>query len=146
VPGRLNRGGALVVTNISGLALAAGDSFPLFNAGILDGLFSGMVFPALGTNLMWDTNSFLISGTLTVISTAPPAFNFVTSLDDGNFRLTFSGPAGQDYELRGTTNLMLMPVTLWDLVGSGTFGNDPVICDDLSATNSPQKFYRLLLP
>lgn len=146
VLGSLNLGGALVVTNISGFALAAGDSFPLFNAPALSGSFSSLTVPALGTNLAWDTNSFLISGTLTVISTAPPAFNFVAPLGDGNFRLTFSGPAGQDYELRATTNLMLTPVTLWDLIGSGTFGNDPVIFDDLSATNNPQKFYRLLLP
>ena len=80
------------------------------------------------------------------LSTLPPAFNSVATLGDGNFRLTFSGPAGQDYELRATTNLMLTPVTLWNLAGSGTFGNDPVVFDDLSATNDPQKFYRLLLP
>jgi autotransporter-associated beta strand protein len=142
----LHPGGALVVTNISGLALAAGDSFPLFNAGTIEGAFSSLAFPALGTNLAWDTNSFLISGTLTVVSTAPPAFNAVTPLNDGNFRLTFSGPAGRDYELRATTNLMLTPVTLWDLLDSETFGNDPVTFDDLSATNSPQKFYRIVVP
>ena len=144
--GILHPGGVLVVTNISGLALAAGDSFPLFNAGAIEGLFSSLAFPALGTNLVWDTNSFLVSGTLTVISTAPPAFNSVATLGDGNFRLNVFGPSGQDYELRATTNLMLTPVTLWDLVGSGTFGNDPVVFDDLSATNSPQKFFRLILP
>jgi autotransporter-associated beta strand protein len=146
VLGSLHPGGVLVVTNISGLALSAGDSFPLFNAGTVEGSFSSLVFPALGTNLVWDTNSFLISGTLAVISTRPPAFNAVTALGDGNFRLTYSGPAGRDYELRATTDLMLAPVTLWDLLGSGTFGEDPATFDDLSATNSPQKFYRIVVP
>jgi autotransporter-associated beta strand protein len=146
VLGSLHPGGVLVVTNISGLALSAGDSFPLFNAGTVEGSFNSLVFPALGTNLVWDTNSFLISGTLAVISTRPPAFNAVTALGDGNFRLTYSGPAGRDYELRATTDLMLAPVTLWDLLGSGTFGEDPATFDDLSATNSPQKFYRIVVP
>jgi hypothetical protein len=54
--------------------------------------------------------------------------------------------SGQYCELRATTDLMLTPVTLWDLLGSGTFGEDPTTFDDLSATNSPQKFYRIMVP
>ncbi len=146
VLGNLTCGGTLVVTNIGANTLAAGDSFPLFNAPALSGSFSSLALPALGTNLAWDTNSFLISGTLAVISTAPPAFNSVASLGDGNFRLTFSGPNGRNYELRATTNLALTPVTLWDLLDVGTFDNQPVVYDDLQATNHPQRFYRLQVP
>jgi autotransporter-associated beta strand protein len=146
VLGTLTCGGTLVVTNISGLMLAAGDSFQLFNALSHASSFSNLVLPPLGSNLAWDTNGITVSGTLVVISTAPPGFSSVVPLGDGNFRLTFSGPTARDYELRSSTNLMLTPLTLWDLLDSGTFGNDPIIFDDLSATNSPQKFYRLLLP
>jgi hypothetical protein len=96
--------------------------------------------------LAWDTSGLALNGTLAVISTAPPAFGAVIPLGDGGFRLTFSGPSGQDYELRASTNLALTPVTLWDLLDSGTFGNSPVSFDDLQATNFAQRFYLLDLP
>jgi hypothetical protein len=146
VLGNLTYGGTLVVTNPGAVMLTAGDSFPLFNALSHASSFNSLVLPPLGTNLMWDTNGFIVSGTLAVISTAPPAIDSVATLGDGNFRLIFSGPTGQDYELRASTNLALLPVTLWDLLNSGTFGNSPVIFDDLQATNYPQRFYLLQLP
>jgi autotransporter-associated beta strand protein len=146
VLGNLTYGGALTVTNISGVSLTAGDSFPLFNAAAHSGSFSSLTLPPLGANLAWDTNNFLASGTLAVISTAPPVFSAVAPLGDGNFRLTFSGPTGKGFELRATTNLMLVPLTLWDLLDSDNFGSSPVIYDDLSATNYPQRFYRILVP
>jgi autotransporter-associated beta strand protein len=146
VLGNLTYGGTLVVTNPGAVTLTAGDSFPLFNALSHASSFNSLVLPPLGTNLMWDTNGFIVSGTLAVISTAPPAIDSVATLGDGNFRLIFSGPTGQDYELRASTNLALLPVTLWDLLNSGTFGNSPVIFDDLQATNYPQRFFRLELP
>ena len=146
VLGTLARGGTLVVTNISGAALAAGDRFPLFNADPRTGTFSRLVLPALGADLAWDTNSFLAGGTLTVVSTLPPVFHSVVPLNDGNFHLTFTGPAGRDYELRASTNLLLTPVTRWDLLDSDTFGSAPASYDDLSATNYPQRFYRIVVP
>ena len=146
VQGVLTCGGALAVTNLGGLALAAGDSFPLLNAPTHSGSFSSLTLPLLGANLAWDTNSFLASGTLTVISTAPPAFGPITALGDGNFRLTFSGPTGRDYELRATTNLALTPITFWDLLDNDTFSSSSMIYDDLSATNYPQRFYQIRVP
>ena len=146
VQGNLAYGGALVVTNRSGLALSAGDRFPLLNPASHSGSFSSLTFPVLGANLAWDTNRFLATGTLAVVSTALPAFDFITPLSDGNFRLTFSGPAGRGYELRATTNLSMAPVTLWILLGSATFGTIPVVYDDLSATNYPQRFYQIRVP
>ena len=146
VLGTFTYGGNLVVTNVSGNALAGGDSFVLWNAATHSGAFASLLLPPLGTNLVWDTNAFLASGTLAVVSTAPPMFGNMTSLVDGNFRLSFSGPAGRDYELRATTNLALTPVTLWDLVASGTFSNGAVTFDDSNATNFPQRYYRLVVP
>ncbi len=146
VAGNFTYGGTLVVTNIGGLALVGGDSFQLFNASAHAGAFNSLVLPPLGTNLVWDTNSFLASGTLTVVGTQPPAFSSAAPLGDGNLRLTFTGPAGRDYELRATTNLTLTPLTLWDLLGSGTFGGSPVSYDDSTATNYVQRFYRIVVP
>jgi hypothetical protein len=40
----------------------------------------------------------------------------------------------------------LTPVTNWDLLGTGVFGADPVIFDDLLATNFPLRFYRIRVP
>ena len=92
VLGNLTYGGTLVVTNPGAVTLTAGDSFPLFNALSHASSFNSLVLPPLGTNLMWDTNGFIVSGTLAVISTAPPAIDSVATLGDGNFRLIFSGP------------------------------------------------------
>jgi autotransporter-associated beta strand protein len=146
VLGNLVLGGTLIVTNIGGNPFAAGDSFQLFNAPSLSGTFGSLVLPPPGANLAWDTNGFALTGTLTVVSTAPPAFGPVTPLADGNFHLTFFGPTGQGYEIRACTNLSLQPVTLWDLLDSGIFGNAGMGFDDLSATNFTQRFYLIRLP
>ncbi|MBC8097612.1 MAG: autotransporter-associated beta strand repeat-containing protein, partial [Akkermansiaceae bacterium] len=138
-------GGTLLVTNLSGNVLAAGDSFHLFNAPAYSGSFNSILLPTLGTNLAWDVSKLAVNGTIAVVSTAAPAINSVVALGDGNFRLTFSGPFGQDYEVRASTNLSLTPVTLWDLLDTGTFGIDPVLFDDLTATNHPQRFYLIRL-
>ena len=116
------------------------------NAATHAGSFSSLALPPLGAGLAWDTNGFAANGTLAVISTAPMVFNSVVPLNDGNFRLTFSGPTSAAYELRASTNLSLAPVTLWDLLDSSTFGNASVSFDDLSATNFPQRFYIIRLP
>ncbi|MBC8096862.1 MAG: hypothetical protein H7Y43_13730, partial [Akkermansiaceae bacterium] len=110
------------------------------------GSFNAFVLPALATNLTWDISKLAVNGAITVVSNAPLLFSSVVPLADGNFRLTFSGTAGQDYELRASTNLSLMPVTLWDLLATGTFGNVPVLFDDLTATNHPQRFYLIRIP
>ncbi|MFO1488548.1 MAG: autotransporter-associated beta strand repeat-containing protein [Verrucomicrobiota bacterium] len=139
-------GGSLVVTNVGTNVFTAGSSFPLLNAAVLSGWFTNVTLPPLAPGLTWDTNTLVATGTLTVLGAEPPVFNTVTTLADGNFRLNFSGPAGSAYELRASTNLALLPVTLWDLVQSGTFGNAPVEFNDLSATNHPSRFYLLRLP
>ncbi len=144
VLGTLSRGGTLLVTNISGVSPVAGDNFPLLNAQALTGSFNNLVLPPLGANLAWDTNNFLVTGSLTVVSTLPPAFGSLQLQADGSFRLSFTGPIGKDYELRASTNLT--SVTIWDQIGNGTFGVGPVIYDDLSATNFPQRFYQIVVP
>ena len=64
----LTEGGGLIVTNIGGDALAAGDSFKLFNAAAYAGAFSSSNLPALGLNLVWDTSRLAGGGSLAVAS------------------------------------------------------------------------------
>ena len=45
VSGALTNGGALIVTNIGATALAAGDSFQLFNAAAYNGAFASIILP-----------------------------------------------------------------------------------------------------
>ncbi len=63
----LTCGGTLSVTNLGPTALAAGDSFKLFNATTYAGAFTNFNLPSLGsTNLAWDTSKVAVNGTLAV--------------------------------------------------------------------------------
>ncbi len=141
----LTCGGELVVTNISG-TLAANDSFQLFNAASYAGSFSSFVLPPLNAGLQWDSSTVNTNGTLSVIASAPPEFNSVAQLGNGTLRLTFSGSLGANYEIRASTNLTLAPVTLWTLLGTGSFSGAPVVFDDVLATNFLQRFYQIRIP
>jgi autotransporter-associated beta strand protein len=146
VLGSLTNGGTLIVTNITTNAFWVGDSFKLFDAASYYGAFAAVTLPALGSGLAWNTNGLNTNGTLAVTRTGLPVFDPLVRLGDGNFRLTFSGSNGQNYELRASTNVALAPVTLWDLLGSGTFDGNLATFDDLQATNYPRRFYRIRVP
>ena len=146
VRGSLTFGGTLVVTHVSGTPLEAGDTFKLFDAPAYAGGFSALILPVLEPDRAWDTSGLTNNGTLAVISLAPPVISSLTPLADGNFRLLFSGASGQNYELCGTTNVALTPLTSWSLLSSGIFGFGSVVFDDLQATNYPWRCYRLRVP
>jgi hypothetical protein len=57
VLGALTCGGTLIVTNIGVVALAAGDSFKLFNAASYSGAFAKVILPPLPAGLGWNTNA-----------------------------------------------------------------------------------------
>jgi autotransporter-associated beta strand protein len=59
-------GGALVVSNIGSGALTAGDTFTLFAAGSYSGDFSNMSLPSLSGNLVWNTTSLAVNGSISV--------------------------------------------------------------------------------
>jgi len=65
VTGTVTLGGSLVVTNIGSNALAAGDSFDLFN-GTLSGSFSSVTLPGLSNGLQWNTGNLNVNGTISV--------------------------------------------------------------------------------
>ena len=137
----VNYGGTLTVTNLSG-TLAPGDRFQIFSATAFNGTFAAFNLPALGFGLAWNTNA-LTNGVLSVVATVPPQFSSMTPLGDGNFQLNGTGSAGVTYELDAATNLA--PPVDWSFVTNKVADqNGQFQLSDLTATNFPQKFYRIL--
>ena len=60
-------GGTLTVTN-RGPALQAGDTFTLFSAAYYVGAFATLNLPSLNSNLVWDTSSLQVNGSIRVAS------------------------------------------------------------------------------
>jgi autotransporter-associated beta strand protein len=146
VLGTLTCGGSLIVTNIGGSALAAGDTFKLFDAAVISGSFSGITLPALTGNLFWNTNNLFVDGTLTVASPTPPVLGTIALA--GN-KLIFSGSggsAGGNYYLIGTTNLTV-PLTNWQRLQTNQFGSGGSLnCTNTINANWPQGYYRVQVP
>ncbi|MCX6896596.1 MAG: polysaccharide lyase family protein [Verrucomicrobia bacterium] len=138
-------GGTLMVTNMGG-TLTNGDSFQLFSAANYFGTFDSYVLPALATNLLWNTNALVVSGVISVASRTVP---IVTSVQFDGDNLVVSGSGGLNawpYYLVGSTNLTL-PLANWTRLAtnvfdsSGGFGFTNVVSVD-----TPQYFYRLIMP
>jgi autotransporter-associated beta strand protein len=133
-------GGTLTVNNL-GAPLTAGDSFAIFYATNYNGTFITSNLPPLGTGLAWDTTT-LTNGILTVIATVPPQFGSIAQSGDGNFQFSGSGAAGVTYELDAATDLA-SPI-LWLFVTNTVADQNGLFqFQDLSATNFPQRFYRI---
>ncbi len=141
VGGTLTYGGTLNVTNLSG-ALAAGDSFKLFNASAYAGSFSTTNLPALGNGLVWDTSA-LTNGILNVVSKPAP---YIAGFSLSGTNLVFSGTNGWAngiYELLTSTNVALA-LTNWTAIATNTFDSN----GQFNLTNginpdAPQQFYIL---
>jgi autotransporter-associated beta strand protein len=143
VSGALTCGGTLIVTNLSG-ALAAGDSFKLFNAGSYNGAFANVILPPLNSGLGWNTNALAISGVIAVVSAAPPVISSVNWSATGFGFSGTGGVAGVTFYVLASTNVAA-PVTNWTPLLTNQFGTD----GSFNFTNDPgtnaQNFYRLQL-
>ncbi|HEU6447583.1 MAG TPA: autotransporter-associated beta strand repeat-containing protein [Verrucomicrobiae bacterium] len=144
VLGALTNGGTLIVTNISASALAAGDTFKLFNAASYKGAFSGVILPSLAGNLAWNTSSLNTNGTIVVVMLTAPAISTVQI--SGN-NLVFSGSGG-------TANWPCLILTTTNLSGSWTpmatnhlddAGNFSLTLTNVFDAGRPQSFYKLQL-
>ena len=62
------------------------------------------------------------------------------AMSNGIFSLGVSGDTGPDYQLWASTNL-----TGWSLLGQSNSPALPFVFKDSSATNFPQRFYRIQL-
>jgi len=146
VLGTLANGGALIVTNISATAFAAGDTFKLFNAASYSGTFSKLILPPLPAGLGWNTNGINTNGTLAVVITAKPLVGAVAASGSGLAFHGTGGVANGDYYLIGTTN-MATPVSSWQRLRTNQFDNN----GNFDFTNPPnpnwpQGYYQLLVP
>jgi len=147
--GSINYGGTLNLVNISGSALAAGNSFQVFQSGTgtYNGSYSSdnIVPTTPGTGLEWDLSK-LNSGIIGV-KAAGPTGPILGTPTISNGKLIFSGTGGTPnggYDVLSTTNLTL-PLNEWTQVGTGTFSNTGTF----SVTNTlvpgvSQSFYTII--
>ena len=132
----------VVFLNNLGAPLMAADSFQMFSATNYSGSFATLNLPTLGVGLAWNTNA-LTNGVLSVVTTVEPQFASLAQSADGNFQLGGFGAAGVTYELDAATNLappipwLFVTNAVADQTGGFQFW-------DLSATNFPQRFYRII--
>jgi len=134
-------GGTLVVKHF-GPAIALGDSWKLFNATSYSGSFAAIVPPTPGPGLAWDTSTLATDGTLRVWV---PTLTGVVKLSDGNFALTIGGVIGRPYSVLASSDVAL-PLASWTVLTNGTITAAPFVFEDLTATNSLNRFYRTSTP
>jgi hypothetical protein len=76
------------------------------------------------------------------VSTAGPQFASLAQTADGNFQFNGTGAAGVTYTLNAATNLM--PPVIWMSLTNAVADQTGLFqLTDLSATNFPQRFYRI---
>jgi autotransporter-associated beta strand protein len=141
--GEITYGGTLNLVNISGSALAAGNSFQIFNnAATYSGTFAANnIVPATpGTGLTWDL-SHLSNGVIKVAGSAGPVIGS-TTVSGGNLILSGTGgTASSSYSVLTTTNLTL-PLTSWTQVATGTYSTTGTFTNAIAIVPGvPQSFY-----
>jgi hypothetical protein len=127
--------------------------------GVPSGEAASINWPALTTNTTYEwyatvsdgqnTTSSALSqfttGTPTVIYQAPNVVGGQMMRGAGGFQLSFSGPAGQTYQVLASDDVSA-PRSAWTVVGSGTFGNTNVLFNDTEGSNHPNRFYIITSP
>lgn len=147
---RIDFGGMLIVTNVSGTnAFVEGDSFTLFVATNSLGSFTSIILPPLPAGLAWANNFGINGGTITVVANTPAVFGTATlGIQASVSNLVFSGSngvPGGEYLLLTTTNLS-EPLSNWSAIFTNNFddyGN--FVLTNPIGTNA-QQFYLLESP
>ena len=135
-------GGALVITNISGLTLTVGEVYKLFNCSVAGtGNFSSVTILPSGAGTSNPAN-----GTLTITSTGVPAVVNPPALVNGNLIITGTGgTAGSGYTLLSSTNVAA-PLTNWITNTTGVFSGTGTFSNAIPVTNIPAMFFELRTP
>jgi autotransporter-associated beta strand protein len=141
----LTCGGTLIITNIGGTALAAGDSFTLFAFRSAAGAFAAIVPPYPGPGLRWDTNSLTSSGAVKVVKAPLPGMSAAT-LAGPSVVITGTGETNGAYYVLTSTNLA-QPATQWTRIATNQFDAAGRF-NFTNAINSTltQQFFRLQIP
>jgi Subtilase family/Domain of unknown function (DUF5011) len=124
-----------------------------FNSAVLTNATNyALAIPSIGTN---NSGKYFVianasggSSTSAVVTLTvnliPPAINGVAASLDGSFNLNLTGTPGYTYVLE--TKPDLSPTTVWQPIATNMLGTNGVWqFNDSSATNFPQRFYRLKL-
>jgi len=161
---RLNKaGGVLTNDNVKGVStlvfggplqllasgdpITAGDSFKLFSASNYRNFITSLSPASPGTNLLWNTSSLAVNGTLAV------ALGMVKPHVDGFFltgtNVVFSGDggaAGYGFSILASSNLTT-PLTNWLVTGTGACDSNGnfLATNGLSNSNARQ-FYVIRMP
>jgi autotransporter-associated beta strand protein len=143
----MSYGGSLIVTNLPGNTLVAGDTFTLFQAASYSNSFASIILPALSAGLVWQTN-LSTSGSISVVTPAP-AIPDINSISKSGGNLIFSGtngPLNGTYYVLTSTNLAL-PLTSWTRLSTNTFSatgtfsvTNPIV------TGGPPSFFVVEVP
>lgn len=134
--------GSIIVAN-SGPALAAGDTFQLFNQPVTGA--GSMPVTGGGAGVTWN-NNLAVDGTISVLSITPPT-PVINQVEISNGNFIFSGTNGSGtYYVLSSTNLAL-PLSQWSSVSTNTFlGNGQFFITNPITPGSPQQFYMLKTP
>ena len=92
-----------------------------------------------------NTNACTSTVTVNAAPLVPPAILAEQVLGDGSFKLTFSGPDTQPYQVRASADLTI-PLGSWEVLTNSTFGTGPGTFIDTGAINQPVRFYRIVSP
>jgi hypothetical protein len=135
--------GTLNLANISGSALAVGNSFQILNAPSYSGSFANITPATPGSGLAWDTSQLNTVGVINVVSSGGPVIGS-TTVSGGN--LIFSGTGGAvsgSYAVLTTTNLTT-PLTNWTSLVTNSFDSSGAFsATNAITTGTPQRFYRI---
>jgi hypothetical protein len=133
-------------TNITATALAASQSFLLFNAPSYHGAFATVVLPPLPSGFGWNTNQLNTAGAISVLITARPVIQ-PPALSAG--RLIFAGTGGvadARNHLISSSNL-LTPLSNWTALATNCFdaGGNFLLTNPLNPAQ-PWQFFKLEIP
>ena len=135
--------GTLTVNNL-GPALVAGEKFYLFDQALPNG-GSLTIVPPPGVVF---TNNLALDGSLTVVSSQPPAQPHITGIRLSGTSLLISGTngsAGQQYTVLTSTNVALA-LKNWTPVATNIFGGANFSLTNAVNPNAVKNFYILRVP
>jgi uncharacterized protein with beta-barrel porin domain len=143
--GALTNGGTLIVTNIGGAQLAAGDSFKLFNAASYGGAFSSVKLSSLPFGLAWNIDSLNTAGTIAVVLTTTPVIGNI-SISGSGLGLSGTGGVGNaSFYLLGSTNIAA-PLSNWTRLLTNQFDGGGNFNFTNATGPNGQNYFRLQLP
>jgi autotransporter-associated beta strand protein len=139
-------GGTLNLTNLSASPLTNGSSFKLFSALGYSGSFATITPATPGPGQAWDTSALATTGTIKVVTIAPPRFGSIAIVGTSAVFSGSNGVASTSYYVLASTNLAL-PRTSWTRIATNAFD----VNGHFAFTNSltpplPQRFYQIQLP